>query len=231
MEGDAGADQLTPIEADGLADQPDEPLARRADQPDEPLARTADEEVVTDALPDAAPASVATGSHYPASRLGRGWVIGIAATLLLLAAAAATGGFFALRAHNQGVAQARADDAAIAAAKDCIAATQAPDTAAMSDSQRKILECSTGDFAAQATLYSGVLVEAYQAADVKVQVSDMRAAVEGHNDDGSVTVLVAMRVKVSNSNAQGQEQGYRLRVQMAPDEGQYKIADLAQVSS
>ena len=69
------------------------------------------------------------------------------------------------------------------------------------------------------TLYSGVLVEAYQAANVKVQVSDMRAAVERHNDDGSVDVLVAVRVKVTNSEAADQEQGYRLRVTMAPDDG------------
>ena len=101
-------------------------------------------------------------------------------------------------------------------AKDCVTATQAPDTAAMTASQAKIIECSTGDFGAQATLYSGMLVEAYQAANVKVQVSDMRAAVEKHNDDGSVDVLVAVRVKVTNSQAADQEQGYRLRVKMAP---------------
>ena len=88
------------------------------------------------------------------------------------------------------------------AAKDCVAATQAPDTAAMAASQPKIIECATGDFGVQANLYSGMLVDAYQAANVKVQVSDMRAAVERHNDDGSVDVLVAVRVKVTNSEAQ-----------------------------
>ena len=46
---------------------------------------------------------------------------------------------------------------------------------AMIASQSKIIECSTGEFGAQATLYSSVLVDAYQAANVKVQVSDMRA--------------------------------------------------------
>ena len=59
----------------------------------------------------------------------------------------------------------------------------------------------------------------------------MRAAVERHNDDGSVDVLVAVRVKVTNSETADQEQGYRLRVQMAPDAGTYKIARLDQVSS
>ena len=101
----------------------------------------------------------------------------------------------------------------------------------MSTSQLKIIECSTGDFAVQATLYSGVLVDAYQAANVKVQVSDMRAAVERHDDNGSVDVLVAVRVKVTNSDSADQEQGYRLRVTMAPDEGKYKIAKLEQVTS
>ena len=101
----------------------------------------------------------------------------------------------------------------------------------MSAAQSKIIECSTGDFGAQASLYSGVMVDAYQAADVKVAVSDIRAAVERHNDDGSFEILVAVRVKVTNSEAADQEQGYRLRVQMAPDEGTYKVARLDQVTS
>ena len=120
---------------------------------------------------------------------------------------------------------------ALQRAKDCVAATQAPDTAAMTASQSKIIECSTGDFAVQANLYSSILVEAYQAANVQVQVSDMRAAVERHNDDGSVDVLVAMRIKVTNSEAADQEQGYRLRVTMTPVDGTYKIARLDQVTS
>jgi Mce-associated membrane protein len=62
-------------------------------------------------------------------------------------------------------------------------------------------------------------------------VADIRAAVERHNDDGSFDVLVAVRVKVTNSEAADQEQGYRLRLQMAPDEGTYKIAQLDQVTS
>lgn len=116
------------------------------------------------------------------------------------------------------------------AAKDCVAATQAPDTSAMEASQRKIIDCATGDFGVQATLYSGVLVDAYQVANAQVQVSDMRAAVERHHDDGSMDVLVALRVAVSNSAAQNQETGYRLRVTMAPDNGTYKIAKLDQVT-
>ena len=44
-------------------------------------------------------------------------------------------------------------------------------------------------------------------------------------------MLVAVRVKVTNSETADQEQGYRLRVQMAPDAGTYKIARLDQVST
>jgi Mce-associated membrane protein len=58
----------------------------------------------------------------------------------------------------------------------------------------------------------------------------MRAAVERYNGDGSIDILVALRVKVTNSAAADQEQGYRLRVVMAPDAGTYKIARLDQVS-
>jgi Mce-associated membrane protein len=155
----------------------------------------------------------------------------ICAALLVLAAGAATGGYLALRSHHDSEAIGRADAAALLAAKDCVAATNAPDTTAMAAAQSKILECSTGDFGAQAALYSSVLVDAYQAANVKVAVSDMRAAVERHNADGSVDILVAVRVKVTNSAAADQEVGYRLRVKMASDDGKYRIARLDQVTS
>jgi Mce-associated membrane protein len=59
----------------------------------------------------------------------------------------------------------------------------------------------------------------------------MRAAVEKHYDDGAMDVLVAVRVKVTNSQIADQEQGYRLRVRMAPADGTYKVAKLDQVAS
>ncbi|MGV0714413.1 hypothetical protein ABQE93_03295 [Mycolicibacterium sp. XJ662] len=213
MEGDAGTRQLNPTDADAV---PEDASAK----PDESLAVSTEEDQTEDP----------TDQRRP-PRLGRGWAVGICATLVLLAAAGGVGGYLALKANQQNEATARAEAAALAAAKDCVAATHAPDTAAMSAAQAKIIECSTGDFAVQASLYSGVLVDAYQAADVQVQVSDMRAAVEKHNADGSFDVLVAVRVQVTNSDTEGQEQGYRLRVQMAPDEGTYKVARLDQVTS
>jgi Mce-associated membrane protein len=154
----------------------------------------------------------------------------IAVALLVLAGGIGAGGYFALRAHRHSQTLARQDGAAIEAAKECVAATQAPDTSAMSDSARKIVDCSSGDFGAQAALYSGLLVDAYRAANAHVQVSDMRAAVERNNGDGSVDVLVALRVKVTNAEAKDQETGYRLRVKMASDDGRYKISKLEQVT-
>src|SRR5215217_2392067 len=214
MEGDAGTRQLNPTDAD---ETPDESLAvSPAEQPEN--ATESDEEApehVDEARDD-----------RRRSRLGIGWVARICAALLLLAAGVAAGGYLALRSHAESEAIARADAAALQAAKDCVTATQAPDTAAMSVAQSKIIECATGDFGAQATLYSGVLLDAYQAANAKVAVSDIRAAVEQHNDDGSVVVLVAVRVKVTNSEQADQQQGYRLRVVMAPSDGTYKVAKL-----
>jgi Mce-associated membrane protein len=165
------------------------------------------------------------------SRLGsRAWVVGVCAALVVLSVALAGGGYFALRSHRESVALARTEAAAIQAAKDCVSATQAPDINAILASQRKIIDCATGGFGAQAALYSGVLVDAYQASKAQVQVSDLRAAVERHNPDGSINVLVALRIKLSNTAAQDQDIGYRLRVEMAPDNGTYKIARLDQVT-
>lgn len=163
------------------------------------------------------------------SRMGRGWLAGIAAALVLCAAAAGVGGYFALRYHHESQAIARNDAAALKAAVDCVSATQAPDTNAMAASEQKIIDCGTDAFRSQALLYTSMLVQAYQAANVHVQVADMRAAVERNNPDGSVDVLVAVRVKVANDQTQN-ETGYRLRVKMALAEGQYKIAKLDQVT-
>jgi Mce-associated membrane protein len=218
MEGDAGTRQLNPTDAD---ETPDESLAVSTEDQTE--------QVTEPQTPE--PADEGVGDGRRPSRLGVGWVVGICAGLLVLAAGAAVGGYLALRSHDDSEAIGRADAAALQAAKDCVAATQAPDTAAMIAAQSKIIECATGDWGVQAPLYSSVVAEAYQAGSVKVQVSDMRAAVERHNGDGSIDVLVAVRTKVTNSETADVEQGYRLRVQMAPEAGVYKIAKLDQVGS
>jgi len=247
MEGDAGSGRLNPTppfddaergEAEETANQippPDDDADSDAAEESVNQTHPVDEDQSADEAqpgdsPEAATETVLAEAMPQRSRLSGRWLAGVCAALLVVALAVGAGGYLALRANQKSEATARAEAAALAAAKDCVTATQAPDASAMEASQRKIIECATGGFGAQATLYSGLLVDAYQAAKVQVQVSDMRAAVERHNDDGSMDVLVAMRVKVSNSEAQGQEQGYRLRVKMMPDAGTYKIADLAQVS-
>ena len=164
------------------------------------------------------------------SRLGRSWLVGITAALIALTAGVGAGGYLALRYGWDSQATARRDDAATQAAKDCVSATQAPDTTAMAASAQKMIDCGAGAYRSQAILYSSLLVEAYQAANAHVQVSDLRAAVERNNNDGSIDVLVPLRVKVSNSESQNQEAGYRLRVTMVADDGKYRIAKLDQVA-
>lgn len=218
MEGDAGTSRLNPTDAD---ETPDESLA----------VSTEDQTEQATEFPSPEQPDEAVGDGRRPSRLGVGWVAGICAGLLVLAAGVGVGGYLALRGHHDSEAIAGSDAAALQAAKDCVAATQAPDTAAMIASQSKIIECATGEWGVQAPLYSSILADAYQAGNVKVAVSDLRAAVERHNDDGSIDVLVAVRVKVTNSEAADQQQGYRLRVQMAQDAGKYKISRLDQVGS
>lgn len=204
MEGDAGASRLNPQDIPSESDASVESDAQSDLQQEQP--------------------------RRP-ERFGRGWLVAICLALLVLTAGVGVGGYLALKSHDQSEAIAREDAMALQRAKECVEATQAPDVAAMTASQTKVIECATGDFGVQANLFASMLVEAYQAANVSVQVSDMRGAVEKHNDDGSVDVLVAVRVKVTNSQAADQEQGYRLRLQMAPADGTYKVAKLDQVTS
>jgi Mce-associated membrane protein len=233
MEGDAGASRLTPNEIDDSSSS--EVTAEDSTESEVGAEQTNAAEDSTEATEegldqDADEATEDTSDPGIPSRLGRGWLVGIAAALVVLAGGVGAGGYLALRSDRESQAIARRDDAAVQAAKDCVAATQAPDTSAMAASAQKIIECGTGAFRSQAILYSGLLVEAYQAANAQVQVSDLRAAVERNNSDGSVDVLVPLRVKVSNSATQNQEAGYRLRVTMVSDEGKYRIAKLDQVA-
>lgn len=225
MEGDAGTSRLNPTDADDSSRSQD----TTDDAPEsgalpESEASEADQDAPEDS-PGPADARVPRGP----SRLGRGWVAGIVAVLLMCAGAVGAGGYFALRFHREALAIAREDAAALKAAVECVSATQAPDPNAMAASEQKIIDCGTDAFRSQALLYTSMLVQAYQAANVHVQVSDVRAAVERNNNDGSVDVLVAMRVKVATDQTQN-ETGYRLRVRMALAEGQYKISKLDQVT-
>lgn len=241
--GDAGAeataDQDSEAATEGPAADPaaDGPATGDAAADDPPTGDAAADNSAADspAAGDPALEDATVGAGGPAdrrpTRLGRGWLTAVCAVLVLLAVGAVAGGYLAWRANERAAEIARADAAALAAAKDCVAATQAPDTAAMTAAQSKILECSTGEFGVQAGMYSSVLAEAYQAANATVVVDDLRAAVERHNDDGSINVLVALRVKISNVEATDNQVGYRLRATMALDEGQYRIANLDQVTS
>jgi Mce-associated membrane protein len=234
MEGDAGASRLTPhdtnedpAELDSVADHPTaEETAEDSLESD----NAADHEILDSDPEDLTEVTQGEDDPRGTSRLGSGWFVGVAAGLAVLAGGVGAGGYFAMRSHQDSQATARRDAAAVEAAKDCVGATQAPDIGAMASSAQKIVECGAGAFRSQAILYSGLLVDAYQAADAHVQVSDLRAAVERDNPDGSVDVLVPLRVKVSNAESQNQEAGYRLRVTMVFDEGKYRISKLDQVA-
>jgi Mce-associated membrane protein len=233
MEGDAGASRLTPDGTDdsspALDVAADETTTADAAEDSLESEDAADHEITESDADESASTEAAKGPGAP-SRLGRRWFIGIAAALVVLAGGLWAGGYLALGSHLDSRATARNDAAAVEAAKDCVGATQAPDIAAMSASAQKIIECGTGAFRSQAILYSGMLVEAYQAANAHVQVSDLRAAVERNNPDGSIQILVPLRVRVSNAETENQEAGYRLRVTMVLDEGKYRISKLDQVA-
>lgn len=206
MEGDAGT---VPVSTDPDEDQ-----------------QTAD----TEADDVAAAGEAAQAVESARSRLGRRQLIGICALLVLLAAGLVALGCLGLRDHAASQAMARDNADALAAAKTCVLATQAPDPGDVSLSQQKMLNCSAGEFRTQAALYAQILPPAYQAAKVHVELTEMGAAVERNNPDGSIDILVAFRIKVDNIEATGREAGYRLRARMIREDGQYRIGKLDQVA-
>lgn len=233
MDGHAGTSRLTPTDADDsdedeITDTPTESTTDEADTAggSESDDETSDEPDDNDSEADDAEESP-EGSP---SRLSRAWFVAAALMLLILTAGVATGGYLAFRSHGKNADTMQDETAAVAAAKDCVSATNAPDPQAMANSVQKIIDCSTGDFGAYAKMMAPMMVEAYQAANVKVEVTTMRAAAERVNDDGTVDVLVAFRFRVpSNPDSQGAETGLRLRATMAHEDGQFKIAKLEPV--
>jgi Mce-associated membrane protein len=228
-ESDAGAQTTNPEATTDVSAESDdggeETAAEDADGADDADDAESEVEAVEAAEAGAQDAPV----HRRPSRVGLGWLAGVAAALVVFAAGMGVGGYFLIRAHHQSQDMTRNNAAAIKAAIECVSATQAPDTSAMVASEQKIIDCGTDEFRSQALLYTSMLVQAYQASNVHVQVSDSRAAVERDNDDGSVVILVALRIKVTNDQ-QHNETGYRLRVRMSPVDGQYKISKLDQVT-
>ncbi|BBX24511.1 membrane protein [Mycolicibacter terrae] len=217
MEGDAGT---VPVSPDGEQQTAD--TAETADTTDEDTAAdTATTEPVPTDVADA-------GSGQ--SRLGRRHLVALCVVLVVLAAGLATAGYLGLRDHAASQAMARDNAEAIAAAKHCVLATQAPDSADIALAQQTILDCAAGEFRTQATYFAEIFVQAYRAAKVHIELTEMGAAVERNNPDGSVDVLVAFRVKVDNVETQGKEVGYRLRAQMVREDGQYRIGRLDQVA-
>lgn len=206
MEGDAGSGQLTPTPP-LTAQEPARPESETNDYAEDP------------------------GPPAPQSRLSTGnWLVGICAALLVASLVISASGVLAWLSHRNSAKADRDEVVAVALAKECITATQAPDAEAMAESQRKIVDCATENYAPQATLYSSLLTDAYETVRAQVKVTDMRAAAEKHNSDGSIDVLVATRVSMSNIQEEDRQLSYRLRVRMAPVDGTYKIDSIEPVS-
>jgi Mce-associated membrane protein len=235
MEGDAGASRLTPNDPDDSSLEPDatadEPTSEDAAEDSLESEVATDDEITESDAEDLAESASPEATDDPGapSRLGRRWFVGIAAALVVLAGGVGAGGYLALRSHLDSRTTAQNDAEAVEAAKDCVAATQAPDAGAMVASAQKMIECGAGAFRSQAILYSGLLVEAYQASNAHVRVTQLLAAVERNNPDGSIAILVPLRV-VADTYGENQETGYRLRVTMVQDEGKYRISKLDQVA-
>src|SRR2546430_4216024 len=122
MEGDAGASRLTPNDTD------DSTLTAVTVEDSPESEDSGNHEITESDAEDLAESASAEATDDPGapSRLGRTWFIGIAAALVVLAGGVGAGGYLALRSHQDSRATARHDVEAAEAAKDCVAATQAP---------------------------------------------------------------------------------------------------------
>jgi Mce-associated membrane protein len=169
-----------------------------------------------------------TAAASPSTRLTRRALTVIVTALAVVTAGIAAVGYLALRAHWSSQTAAGARAAAVTAAKECVAATQPSDAAALPAIQNKLDDCSTGDFKTQIIWYRAVLREAYRAVNLHVRLPEIDAAVERTNSDGSIVALIAFRANISRDGMADRENSYRMRVTMLPDSGHFKVAKLDQ---
>jgi Mce-associated membrane protein len=177
-----------------------------------------------------AAAAPAVTARAESAQWRRRWLVVVVTVLMLSAGGIGVGDYLMLRAHRSNQAVADADAAAVAAAKDCVAATQPADVGALPAIQRKLDECATGDFKTQAAWYSAIVSEAYQAQNIHVRLPEMDAGVEHTNADGSIVALVVFRATISQGGLPDRDSNYRIRVKMVRQDGQFKIAQLDQVA-
>ncbi len=160
----------------------------------------------------------------------RSWLPATTVGVAILAVIAAAAGYLAMRDHHVSQAADRAEAKAVAAARDCVLATQPQDSSALQISREKLTDCATGDFGSQVGWYTELLAQAYQATSVKVKVEDLHAGAERSNPDASVIALIAFRAVISQAGVPDRTNSYRVRVKMVPEAGRYKVAQLEQVA-
>ena len=203
MEGDAGTRQLNPTDAE---DAPNDSVAVSEQEPTGKEHH--DSPATEETTPDAEPAEgveelgvVADGVDRRPPRLGRGWVVGICAALAALTIARC-GRRNPVDPRQPGHRRGQPQRCGRAAGRQGLcrgdAGSRHRGDVGSADEDHRVLHRRVRGAGLDLSAESSS--RRTRPRTSQVAVSDMRAAVERHNPDGSVHVLVAVRVKVTNSD-------------------------------
>ena len=127
--------------------------------------------------------------------------------------------------HSSVVAARDTDAKIIDSVREDVTALIAPTFEDAQGSAQKILDGATGDWASQFEPNMDAFAQALTEAKVQSSADISEIGIERHNDDGTIDVLVAATSKVTNTAAQQEStRAWRLRVNVAEVDGEYKLA-------
>ncbi|RZL79521.1 MAG: hypothetical protein EOP32_19220 [Rhodococcus sp. (in: high G+C Gram-positive bacteria)] len=181
----------------------------------------APEHVEPDGSADIEESSVGTVGRSPRSRA---LVVTASAMAVLILACVAISAILIQR-HSSAVADREREAAIIESVREDVTALIAPTFQDAHGSAQKILDGATGDWASQFEPNMDAFAQALTEAQVQSSADISEIGIERHNDDGTTDVLVAATSKVTNSSAQQEStRAWRLRVNVALVDGEYKLA-------
>ena len=151
--------------------------------------------------------------------------------LLVLAGVAMGVATWPRQAHRKSQAPDAANVAAIAVAKDCVAATQPPDLAGLPAAQQELERRAHRDFGNQTAWYGEVLGGGVSGGRTSAcECPRFTQRWNATTKTARSSRWWSFRATVSQTGMADRENSYRMRVRMVLDNGQFKVAQLDQVA-
>ncbi|MDF3312680.1 hypothetical protein P3H15_47940 [Rhodococcus sp. T2V] len=168
--------------------------------------------------------NTAAASPADRKRLSRRSVLAAMLSGLVLAGLLTTAGLFE-NAHRTSLEESDQDLIVLGSARQAVINLISPNAQDAAASADRIVNDATGDWLSEFQSTKDEFVSAIAQSKTESNGEILGAGLEGRNDDGSATILVAAVSKVTNAaGAQDEPRTWRLRVEVVAADGTYKLS-------